>query len=200
MKPSYLVLVLQRQPAAIALGCLLTCCLLVGCTGQPPVASNSDSSSTESNSRTANRVPRMTESDLDEDDGRERRPVKEEEDEDDSGANTTVESKAGEEVEKDDTPPRKANRNLEDDDEEYHSQPYRDLGLNRSGNGNAEDDEGSKGRGNDAIPSPASETGDTGTSPGDRIPEITGKDVDGVEFALSDYEGKVLMIDFWGDW
>jgi glutathione peroxidase-family protein len=30
--------------------------------------------------------------------------------------------------------------------------------------------------------------------------EITGEDIDGEEFALSDYEGKVIMLDFWGHW
>ena len=31
-------------------------------------------------------------------------------------------------------------------------------------------------------------------------PEIVGKDLDGVAFKLSDYRGKVVVIDFWGDW
>ena len=31
-------------------------------------------------------------------------------------------------------------------------------------------------------------------------PEIEGADLDGKEFALSDYRGKVVMLDFWGDW
>jgi hypothetical protein len=31
-------------------------------------------------------------------------------------------------------------------------------------------------------------------------PEITGKDVDGHKFALSDYRGKVVVLDFWGHW
>lgn len=31
-------------------------------------------------------------------------------------------------------------------------------------------------------------------------PEIEGEDPDGVKFKLSDYRGKVVMIDFWGDW
>jgi hypothetical protein len=31
-------------------------------------------------------------------------------------------------------------------------------------------------------------------------PEITGEDLDGVKFKLSDYRGKVVVIDFWGDW
>lgn len=31
-------------------------------------------------------------------------------------------------------------------------------------------------------------------------PDIEGEDVDGVEFKLSDYRGKVVVIDFWGDW
>ncbi len=31
-------------------------------------------------------------------------------------------------------------------------------------------------------------------------PEITGVDLDGEEFSLSDYRGKLVMLDFWGDW
>jgi peroxiredoxin len=31
-------------------------------------------------------------------------------------------------------------------------------------------------------------------------PDIEGEDVDGVKFKLSDYSGKVVMLDFWGDW
>lgn len=31
-------------------------------------------------------------------------------------------------------------------------------------------------------------------------PEIEGEDIDGVKFKLSDYRGKVLVVDFWGDW
>jgi len=31
-------------------------------------------------------------------------------------------------------------------------------------------------------------------------PEIEGEDLDGVPFKLSDYRGKVVVIDFWGDW
>jgi len=31
-------------------------------------------------------------------------------------------------------------------------------------------------------------------------PDIEGTDLDGKEFALSDYRGKVVMLDFWGDW
>ncbi|HLQ37819.1 MAG TPA: hypothetical protein VK348_08460 [Planctomycetota bacterium] len=32
------------------------------------------------------------------------------------------------------------------------------------------------------------------------VPEIEGKDMDGVAFKLSDYRGKVVMLDFWGFW
>ena len=35
---------------------------------------------------------------------------------------------------------------------------------------------------------------------GCEAPEITAKDVHGVEFKLSDYRGKVVMLDFWGFW
>jgi hypothetical protein len=31
-------------------------------------------------------------------------------------------------------------------------------------------------------------------------PEITAEDLDGVSFNLSDYRGKVVVLDFWGDW
>ena len=31
-------------------------------------------------------------------------------------------------------------------------------------------------------------------------PDIEGKDLDGVEFKLSDYRGKVVVLDFWGNW
>ncbi len=37
-------------------------------------------------------------------------------------------------------------------------------------------------------------------SVGKMAPEIEGKDVDGVAFKLSDYRGKVVFLDFWGDW
>ena len=35
---------------------------------------------------------------------------------------------------------------------------------------------------------------------GKMAPEIVGKDLDGEMFKLSDYRGKVVMLDFWGDW
>ena len=35
---------------------------------------------------------------------------------------------------------------------------------------------------------------------GKTVPEIEGEDIDGVAFKLSDYRGKVVMLDFWGDW
>jgi hypothetical protein len=35
---------------------------------------------------------------------------------------------------------------------------------------------------------------------GKTAPEIEGVDVDGVTFKLSDYRGKVVMLDFWGHW
>jgi len=31
-------------------------------------------------------------------------------------------------------------------------------------------------------------------------PDIAGEDLDGEEFKLSDYRGKVVVLDFWGDW
>jgi hypothetical protein len=35
---------------------------------------------------------------------------------------------------------------------------------------------------------------------GKQAPDISGSDLDGVEFKLSDYRGKIVMLDFWGDW
>lgn len=35
---------------------------------------------------------------------------------------------------------------------------------------------------------------------GQRAPEIEGEDIDGKKFKLSDYRGKVVLIDFWGHW
>ena len=35
---------------------------------------------------------------------------------------------------------------------------------------------------------------------GNRAPEISGEDIEGVAFKLSDYRGKVVVLDFWGDW
>lgn len=37
-------------------------------------------------------------------------------------------------------------------------------------------------------------------SVGCEAPDIEGTDIDGVDFKLSDYRGKVVMLDFWGDW
>jgi hypothetical protein len=35
---------------------------------------------------------------------------------------------------------------------------------------------------------------------GKPAPVTHGKDADGVAFDLSDYRGKVVMLDFWGNW
>lgn len=54
------------------------------------------------------------------------------------------------------------------------------------------------------IRSELKETLPVATKNGNRInqpaPDIVGEDVDGKEFRLSDYRGKVVMVDFWGDW
>jgi len=35
---------------------------------------------------------------------------------------------------------------------------------------------------------------------GKPAPEIVGEDLSGVEFKLSDYRGKVVLLDFWAHW
>lgn len=50
------------------------------------------------------------------------------------------------------------------------------------------------------VPAFPSSLASVGLSTGDLIPEIEGHDIEGVDFKLSDYKGKVIMLDFWGDW
>jgi cytochrome oxidase Cu insertion factor (SCO1/SenC/PrrC family) len=40
----------------------------------------------------------------------------------------------------------------------------------------------------------------TGLKEGQRAPEINGKDVKGKPMKLSDFRGKVVVLDFFGDW
>jgi hypothetical protein len=42
--------------------------------------------------------------------------------------------------------------------------------------------------------------GPRGLKIGEVAPEVAGFDLDGVPFRLSDYRGKVVVLDFWGDW
>lgn len=50
-------------------------------------------------------------------------------------------------------------------------------------------------------PKPAVQaSGKTGFAIGDLAPDIHGEDLDEVAFSLSDYRGKVVVLDFWGDW
>ena len=39
-----------------------------------------------------------------------------------------------------------------------------------------------------------------GLQVGNLAPEIEGEDLDGRPFKLSDYRGKVVVLDFWGNW
>jgi hypothetical protein len=41
---------------------------------------------------------------------------------------------------------------------------------------------------------------DAGPKVGMLAPNFTGADQHGVKFKLSDYRGKVVVVDFWGDW
>ena len=40
----------------------------------------------------------------------------------------------------------------------------------------------------------------SGLTVGAAAPEIAGEDIDGAFFKLSDYRGKVVLLDFWGNW
>lgn len=42
--------------------------------------------------------------------------------------------------------------------------------------------------------------GKKGPEVGKKAPEISGPDTDGVNFKLSEYRGKVILLDFWGNW
>ena len=47
---------------------------------------------------------------------------------------------------------------------------------------------------------PAPSSGKTGFAIGDLAPEISGTDLNGEPFKLSDYRGQVVVLDFWGNW
>ena len=47
---------------------------------------------------------------------------------------------------------------------------------------------------------PAGRPAGVGIEVGSEAPEIAGTDIDGVDFQLSDYRGKVVLLDFWGHW
>ena len=54
---------------------------------------------------------------------------------------------------------------------------------------------------NNEEPAATPATGVTvGFEIGNQAPEISGEDIDGVAFKLSDYRSKVVVLDFWGDW
>jgi hypothetical protein len=43
-------------------------------------------------------------------------------------------------------------------------------------------------------------SGSVGLNIGQVAPEIEGEDLEGKHFKLSDYRGKVVVLDFWGNW
>lgn len=45
-----------------------------------------------------------------------------------------------------------------------------------------------------------SDTKERGLTVGDRLPDVAGFDLEGLPLRLSDYRGKVVVLDFWGDW
>jgi hypothetical protein len=50
------------------------------------------------------------------------------------------------------------------------------------------------------IQPPAPVGGGGSPAIGAPAPDIQGTDADGQSFKLSDYRGKVVMLDFWGNW
>jgi hypothetical protein len=44
------------------------------------------------------------------------------------------------------------------------------------------------------------QSGESKRSVGQPAPDTEGQDLDGTHFRLSDYRGKVVLLDFWGDW
>jgi len=69
------------------------------------------------------------------------------------------------------------------------------------------DEELANSRAIDNTTGPGTERGEAGATNakigfevGNQAPEIIGEDVDGKKFKLSDYRGKVVLLDFWGDW
>jgi predicted Zn finger-like uncharacterized protein len=47
---------------------------------------------------------------------------------------------------------------------------------------------------------PGGNQGGAGPQVNQPAPEIDGEDIDGKKFKLSDYRGKVILLDFWGHW
>ena len=75
--------------------------------------------------------------------------------------------------------------------------------LEKSGGGTASADDKPGDKGSDEKP--GSGGGSNASAPigfevGNRAPEITGKDTTGKTFKLSEYKGKVVVLDFWGFW
>jgi hypothetical protein len=56
------------------------------------------------------------------------------------------------------------------------------------------------GGGRGAGGNPPANAGQVGTEEGMTAKEIEGEDIDGQRFKLSDYRGKVVLLDFWGHW
>ena len=50
------------------------------------------------------------------------------------------------------------------------------------------------------VPKAATKPASSSPTVGQMAPDIIGTDIDGVDFKLSDYKGKVVMVDFWGTW
>jgi cytochrome oxidase Cu insertion factor (SCO1/SenC/PrrC family) len=64
-----------------------------------------------------------------------------------------------------------------------------------------------QGRGQQAVVAPGkapvkqpAPRAEPGPKVGDEAKDISGEDVDGKAFKLSDYRGKVVVLDFWGFW
>jgi hypothetical protein len=51
-----------------------------------------------------------------------------------------------------------------------------------------------------SVVAQAKDTENSGPAVGKPAPEIAGEDLDRKKFKLSDYRGKVVLLDFWGNW
>ena len=72
--------------------------------------------------------------------------------------------------------------------------------MTRGGRGGTSGGRGGTSGGRAGTVASAASAIDNPLAIGKHAPEIEGEDLDGIRFKLSDYRGKVIVLDFWGDW